>query len=336
MKCILCGINDSKYEYLCEPCFLKNTKFIELVESIDFTICPHCNAIKVKKEWIYHKSLESVLSEHLLNSAKKYHDFDRDSIKLNISKNLDLIHSDVTIYYKDLEKHEKFETKLQLLKNSCPVCNKISGDYFESILQIRSARDISVSEKNELIEFIYDEVKYQNNPNIFIMKYEELHTGLDFYLSSNHFAHILVKKIQDLYGGIIKDSPHLYGKKEGVDLYRITYMIRLPEYRVGDFIKNKDKQYRLLNLNAKGLRVIELNSGEIKALSQKSYNDQNYVLFAKREDLQDAILIYALGDEVQIMDDQNRLYDLKAPKYKINKELKIIKDEDNVYIVPGP
>jgi nonsense-mediated mRNA decay protein 3 len=276
-----------------------------------------------------------VLSEHLLKSAKKIHDFDRVSIKLNISKNLDLIHSTVTIHYKDIEKIEKFETRLQILKNSCPVCNKISGDYFESIIQLRADRNISISEKNEIIEFIYKEVKYENNPNVFIMKYEEMHSGLDFYLSSNHFAHILVKKIQDLYGGTIKQSPHLYGRKEGVDLYRITYAIRLPEYRSGDFIKNKDKHYKILNLNSKGLRVIDLNTGEVRALSQKSYVDQNYVLFAKKENLQDAILIYTSGDEMQIMDDQNRLYELKTPKFKINKELKIIKDDDNVYIVPG-
>ncbi|MEM4071596.1 MAG: NMD3-related protein [Thermoplasmata archaeon] len=335
MKCIICGINDSKYENLCVSCFLKNTKFIELAESIDLTVCPHCGAIKIKKEWIYNKTLESVLSEYLLNSAKKYHEYDSASIKLSISKNLDLIRSDVTIHYKDLEKLEKFETKLQILKNSCPVCNKILGDYFESILQIRSDRDVSESEKNEIIEFVYREVRAQNNPNIFIMKYEEMHTGLDFYLSSNHFAHILVKEIQDLYSGTIKESPHLYGRKEGEDLYRITYMIRLPEYRAGDFIKNKDKQYRILNLNAKGLKVVDLNSGEIKAISQKSYIDQGYKLFAKREDVLDAILIYASGNELQIMDQQNRLYELKAPKYKVGKDLKIIKDNENVYIVPG-
>jgi nonsense-mediated mRNA decay protein 3 len=314
---------------------LKNTKFIDLAASIDLTLCPHCGAIKIKKEWIYHKSLENVLSEYLLYNAKKYHDYDSASIKLSISKNLDLIRSDVIIHYKDLEKHERFETKLQILKNSCPVCNKILGDYFESILQIRSDRDVTESEKNEIIKFVYDEVRAQNNPNVFIMKYEEMHTGLDFYLSSNHFAHILVKEIQDLYGGTIKESPHLYGRKEGEDLYRITYMIRLPEYRAGDFIKSKDKQYRILNLNAKGLKVIDLNSGEIRAISQKSYIDQNYELFAKREDVLDAILIYASGNEVQIMDNQNRLYELKAPKFKIDKELKIVKDDDNVYIVPG-
>lgn len=335
MKCILCGINDAKYENLCESCFLKNTEFITLVESIDLTICPHCNAIKIRKEWIYNRSLENVLSEYLLSTAKKHHDFDSVAIRLSISKNLDKIKSEVKVTYKDLTKEELFETRLQVLKNSCPVCNKVMGDYFEAVLQIRSDRDISNPEKSELIELIVREVKNQNNPNIFIMKYEEMHTGLDFYLSSNHYARILAKKIQDLYGGVIKESPHLYGRKEGEDLYRITYMIRFPEYRVGDFIKKDGRRYRILNMNSKSIRVLDLSTGEVRAIPQKSYIDQNYVLFAKSEDLQDAILIYAQNDEIQIMDSENRLYELKAPAFKIAKEFKIIKDKDNVFIVPG-
>jgi len=48
------------------------------------------------------------------------------------------------------------------------------------------------------------------------------------YLSSNTVARTIARELADTFRGTIGSSPKLFGRKKGKDLYRVTYVVRIP------------------------------------------------------------------------------------------------------------
>jgi nonsense-mediated mRNA decay protein 3 len=68
-----------------------------------------------------------------------------------------------------------------------------------------------------------------------------MHGGLDFYLGSSSLGKLVSRALSQAFGGTIKESHKLVGRKEGKDVYRTTYSVRLSDFRIGDFVR-VDKQ----------------------------------------------------------------------------------------------
>ena len=71
---------------------------------------------------------------------------------------------------------------------------------------------------------------------MFITDFAEERGGIDFYLSEKGSAYTIAKKLQERFGGEIKQSSKNVGMKDSRQIFRMTCLIRLPAYRKGDFI----------------------------------------------------------------------------------------------------
>ena len=86
------------------------------------------------------------------------------------------------------------------------------------------------------VEGLVESMQDKGNRALFITDSKEEHGGLDFYLSDKGSALTITKKVQGKYGGSIKQSSKNIGMKDSRQVYRMTYLLRLPSFRKGDFI----------------------------------------------------------------------------------------------------
>ena len=108
---------------------------------------------------------------------------------------------------------EKKSFQVIKINNKCDICSKISGNYYEAVIQLR---DVPLSTLMDIIS--KDEKK-------FITKIKHVKNGFDIFFMKKPLAKSKSKQLK-LLGLNIKASYKLVGKKKGKELYRDFYSVR--------------------------------------------------------------------------------------------------------------
>jgi nonsense-mediated mRNA decay protein 3 len=145
----------------------------------------------------------------------------------------------------------------------------------------------------------------------------------------------ICRAIIDVYGGKFLESPKLVGQKNGVDLYRITFALRLPEFVKGDIISVGDKFIEVQNCG-KHVSGIDLETGK---RFMENFNDLIDVKKLSRK--QDAVPAVLVADEertIQVLDpDTYETITIKRPEFlsaEPGNEVKIVKTTRGIFVVP--
>ncbi len=333
MKCIICNERESKIEGMCEVCFLERKNYVEVPGKIEITICPTCGAVKIKNSWYYKIPIDEAIRKSIENETKLIDDRPEFSVDYEINEKKETINLNFHLKYLGYVKDEKYELPFIKKFQTCPRCSRQSGDYFETIVQIRSYKK---ENENEIHRFIYDviEKEISRNPDLFILKEERNGDGFDIYLSSNSSTKIIVKKVAEEYGASIKESPQLAGVKNGKKFYRVTYSVRFPDYGEGDYIKNGENRFRILSIRKGQLKVQNILTGEIGSITQKDFRDKGFTVFSRKGDEVDGIFLYENNGEIVIMDSKTlKTLIARKPNFNLGKEIKIIYDGENIFVV---
>ncbi len=315
MICVECGKKTEKlYEGLCLDCYLESKRFFHFPSRIIVKVCRNCGAYKIDGEW-KHDSLEKIVEEYI-----------RENMEGEIDCNLEL----------DFEKGiarcigefggrkviEEGKFDVIVRKRLCEKCSLMKGGYFEAILQIRK-KNLSRRMEKEMEDIIKKRVE---NANSFIMKKERVEEGLNYYIGSKKVAHSIARELKNAYKAEYKSSSSLVGMKDGVEVYRDTYLIRLPEYKIGTFIKLNDVVYRIEAIG----RKIELLSLE----GNKRYIYKDEMKKAKIMDLKerDAIVLHEEKNGTYVMDlETYKTYFVNKVKGK--DKVKIVEYEGKIHVI---
>ena len=83
--------------------------------------------------------------------------------------------------------------------------------------------------------------------------------GFDFQLSSTERARSLARELMIQFGGHVNETNTLVGRKDGRDLLRHTFGVRLPSFLVGDYLLIQEKVYKVTRLDRRKakLRLME-------------------------------------------------------------------------------
>lgn len=201
MFCIKCG-KKAVVDVFCEDCFLSQKKLFDLK---DFSLSV-CNCGKyykngwVKEENLIEKEIERRLKVHGVIKKK--------NIKLKRKGGYLIASVTCSGLIKPCKKMKKEarDIKIFIKKRKCDVCSKISGGYYESVLQIRG--------KNA--EKILRRIPIPKTARI-----EELKQGYDIKLLKKKDAYSIIKDLKPE-----KKSFKFVGTKKGRKLYREYYVFR--------------------------------------------------------------------------------------------------------------
>lgn len=275
MKCASCG-RESKYP-VCGKCLSARITPVDVPPVVEITRCSRCGEYRLDR-W-RDTSLEEAVEYHLsrdvsIHEELSVEEFDFKPVGDEIGRYVFRLNGMLRDFPYSYETF--FEVRVK--KIACERCSRQAGGYYEAIIQIRASnRSLNDEELVAISEMIASGVEREHsNPRAFVSKIEERKEGVDVYLGDKRLAQKIARNIARTFGAEIKESSKIAGREDGRDFYRFTYLVRLPEYFVGDIVEEggvnvivtsveKRKGYDLMTgkpVNFKNPKVV-VRSGEL-------------------------------------------------------------------------
>ena len=341
MFCVECGKEKKLFKNgVCLDCYIENNSFSKGPEVIDIISCPRCNSYKYKNTWKT-EPFEATLKRFIKDIFYISGELKRTQIKIECNEKGKQIKCKIIISgsLDDKKVEEQHFLEVHIKRSVCDVCSKRYGGYFEAVLQIRAdKRKLTREEiKNIKLEVkrLVEDTKNRGNRGLFITDIAEEHDGIDFYLSEKGIAYDIAKKIQRQYGGIIKRSSKNIGMKDSRQIYRMTYLIRLPSYKEGDFILFRDSFFQISTIVRNKVHAVELSNWVEQVFDSKELRKVHMV--GGKESIKEMILVSQTQNEIQAMDPKSyKIVYIKKPK-KVSFDstmIKLVKLEEHVFLLP--
>jgi nonsense-mediated mRNA decay protein 3 len=341
MFCVECGTEGEIYkDGVCIKCYLKNKKFSKGPEILDLPVCVHCQGYKYKNTWT-NDLLNDILRRIIKNNFEISKELQKIDINTNCNETPRSLECKVYIsgLIQEKEITEEHELLVRLRKTVCEVCSRQFGGYHEAIIQVRTEkRKFSKEELRDIqttIEIMVENMQVKGNKTLFIADIGEKHGGIDVYLSHKNAAFTISKMLLNKYGGSIKQSSTNTGMKDSKQIYKVTYLVRIPPYKKEDFIEIDDDYYQIKNLQSNKVKLIKLSDCEETSTDIK--NLENARIISGEEIVKEMILVSQTKNELQLMDEKTyKIYIVKKPKeieYK-TKKIQVIKIDDFLFVHP--
>jgi nonsense-mediated mRNA decay protein 3 len=343
MICVECGKEiEILKDGLCLNCYIKSKAFTKGPDSINVIKCSNCNEFKFQNKW-ENQSLNSIIYNHILQKFKISSEFKNPDININITDDKNPYKKQLIIIIKghisNLEVIEKHLINVNIKREICDICSKKFGGYHEAIIQIRATKrnlsSIEIESINSLIQDFTEKMQYEGNKQIFIADFQIHQNGLDYFISDNNFALSIIQKLQELYGGNITKSSKNIGMKDSRQVYRMTYLLRLYQYKEGDILSNNNKFYYVKKIFKNKILLIDLENWDENNYQSKKLD--NFKIKGGDELKNKMILLSQTRDEVQVMNQNNfKIFNIKKPKmYLFSKEIiEIIQIQDKMFLLP--
>lgn len=265
-------------------------------DNVDITVCTDCRSVLRGKRWLKQENIENTIKRFISES-------------ITTSKSLDIVDVDFNLEWEDdwnananvrvVLKHDKidgakeFKTRVRLKRGICHACSRMHGNYYEAILQIRGKYD---ADRQKAIETYLSDRDMEK----IVMKTIEKHGGVDIYITRAQTARKIASELASRFGCDLVSSAQLYGVKDGRKIYRMTYLVRFPEFTVGDYIAIEKYTVRVIDIRGQNVTVIDIVSGQCIRLNKKDMSTAT--VLGGNEIRKDAIVLSESQTEIVIMD----------------------------------
>ncbi|MGB9929647.1 MAG: 60S ribosomal export protein NMD3 [Methanosarcina sp.] len=268
VTCPKCGKeSDILLDSVCKDCFFETFKLIELPLVLHVRICSNCGAYFQRSKWGDIGNLEEVVLKAVEDALFIHNEAGDVEVYFKpreITPYIYIVRAEVDAIVRGEPVHADAETEVRIQRTACDMCSRESGGYFEAIIQIRAAGRYPTEEEKKrcstLARETMESMRKKGDRLAFISDVIEQKEGIDFYMGSMNASRQVCRLIVSELGGSFSESPTLVGMKDGKNLYRITFAVRLPEFRPGDVIRYRG---RIIQIKSSGKKVngISLEDG---------------------------------------------------------------------------
>ena len=205
LVCPKCGRTSDRIKFIeafCIECYPAN---IKIPKKTRIEQCKSCQKIRIKGEWTPYSRRK--IADHVTGRCKgdfasvEYHP-EEGTITFTILKD-------------DNESKVERSVNVEMKTVMCRNCSRISGGYFQGIIQLRGDPERIEKYARTLIKNL--------ERKTFITKTEEKDKGLDLYVGSSK---AVVETMSELRMKALI-TKKLVGTQRGRRLYRTTFLIRL-------------------------------------------------------------------------------------------------------------
>jgi nonsense-mediated mRNA decay protein 3 len=271
--CVLCGRTGLPLANgVCAECEASRRTLVSAQPHASVTLCPTCGAREVGKHWERAGSSALLGSEDLAPFLVPDDEVGIRRVEWQETGSnpmLKNIHGDVHVRFRGLERVVPVDFTARLVHRTCPDCSRRSGHYYTALIQLRGPEEGAKRRAPELrarLAEIWDatmpsaRADWKGHHSWTEKKPE----GWDHFFTETLSARNIARLFKDRFGAEVKESASLYGRKDGRDLYRVTFAVRLPVHLPGDYYVDKGRLFRLDRPSPKG--GFELTSAATGAL----------------------------------------------------------------------
>jgi len=340
MFCVKCGKDESVADGMCIECFLEGKEIAVLPHHVDLDRCTNCEEFFVEGQW-RELDLEEAVEDSAVAVLKAIPEarvlsVGTTSEELDPRNFLVTVEADTSIG--GFESTSTVTTTVRVKNTVCKRCSRQLGNYYEATIQIRSASGtLGDDVRDEIVRRIRNDVESaaKNNRGLFITKVTEVTGGVDILLSSISTGRTLAHDLANSYGGEYKESSKLVGKtEEGNDMHRLTYLVRLPEYHVGDIVRVNDEIYRLNWIGKNGGKVTRLR--DFRETTIKRADMQSVRTIIAKDDLKEVTVVSRSSGEIQVLHPGNyATVDIRVPENaEIGETVRVASVDGELFYVP--
>ncbi len=330
-RCPVCGKPVEGNLEMCPECYAERREVFRLEDIIELVKCPRCEFFKVRGGW---KDIpfEDALIEAVYASLRVIPEFEVEDVFISplargeVGKYVVRLEGSLDGEFISVEKVAEVRVKREV----CKRCSREAGGYYESIVQIRAdSREIS-EEELEVVRGIIERVleRERENQKAFISKIVERREGIDYYFGDRNIGKKISRLIADELGGKIIESKKIHTRRDGQDVYRFTYAVRLPAYRKGDIVEENGK---ICVVTSQKLgKAVSLDSGE-------TVNLRNPKLIARKKEVRESVVVNCDEFVVEVLHPITQEV-VQAVKPKIDLKpgdtVFVVEYNDSVYVIP--
>lgn len=339
--CVGCGREcEESIDGLCISCWLDGRDLVTLPHHVDLHVCTNCREYDFGGRWVARDPAEAV-QDAAVDALMVVKGAEVDAISTTMEEQDPRVyevgvHAECSVMGYPAEGDAS--TIVRIKNTVCRRCSRQLGSYYESILQIRTASGrLDDEAKEEALAMVENSVARQaaNNRQLFITKMEIVPGGVDVYLSSIALGRSIAKELGEAFCAETKESPKLVGQTtDGQDMYRLTYLVRLPDYRPGDVVVFQGRHCKLTRVNGGGGRLLDLENFRERSVRRADMTEIR--LYEKASDLKRATVVSTSGSEIQVLDPSSyATVDLRVPEgAEIGDSVDVVRVEDALYFVP--
>ena len=244
--CVECGAEGTTLEGLCAKDYAKRHPLVRAPERIHVARCAHCEKLDLPRGWIAATVEEAI---PVLLAARATLDPQVKSTQFTwVAREEDGKNFALTVKTRcqvgpDWDLMVSFRTKVRIRGGACPTCSKQRGDYFVGTVQVRAeGRSLTKDEAHRAAQAAERE---GTGGEEFVTRIESVRGGIDVLVSTNGYAKRLARELAKEFGGTVGSSATLHTQREGREMYRSTYVVRIPAYRPGDVVRWRGVRYRI-------------------------------------------------------------------------------------------
>lgn len=292
MRCASCG-RESEYP-VCGECLSTRITPVEVPPVVEVTRCSRCGEYRLDR-WRA-VSLGEAVEFHLSREVRVHEELSVESLEFEpVGDEVGRYVFRLSGMLRDYSYSYETFFEVRVRKVACERCSRQAGGYYEAIIQIRADnRNLKEEELDVISEIIASGVeKEHSNPRAFISKIEERKEGIDVYFGDKRLAQKIARNLARTFGAEIKESSKIAGREDGRDFYRFTYLVRLPEYFVGDIVEDNGAEIIVTSVEKR--KGYDIRTG-------RSVNLKNPKVIARSEDLMESYVLSMDESTLDILD----------------------------------
>ena len=165
----------------------------------------------------------------------------------------------------------------------CLTCTR-RAEYFEATVQLRSSgRRLDEEELDppRHLDVVIGDMP--EDPMFFITKEGPVQGGYDVVLGSKGLARAWGRHLVQNHGGQTIETNSTVGRKDGVDVTRLTLLYRMPGYGLGDVIRWRDAKWRPTSWTKDGVILERVHRHERTGASWRDL--EHAVVLARHREL---------------------------------------------------
>jgi 60S ribosomal export protein NMD3 len=244
--CVLCGRTGRVLtDGVCAECAADREGLVRVPQQVEVVLCPQCGARFHRGQWVRVGSSTVLSTEDLAPFLEFHPDVGLRSVQWTErarSRSLREVSGEARIRFRGIERTVPLALTARVVSRTCTDCGRRTGRYYTALLQLRGEAQPRTRRPKELrrqLEAIWAGLVREARADwtAAVGWREELPEGWDVYFTDTLAARSVARLAKQQFGAALVESASLFGRKNGQDVYRVTFCLRFPASTLAEVVQ---------------------------------------------------------------------------------------------------
>lgn len=233
--CVVCGATGRPLtDGVCAECAARRTVLLSAPRRGTVTVCPTCGAREVGAHWERRGGSRLLTAEDLSPFLRVHPEAGIRRIRWEETSATSTVRAYVGhahVAFRGTAREVDVPLSVRFVSKTCPDCSRKSGRYYTALVQLRGPLDGRTErpiERRTRLERTWSEI-LRESPSKWreaLSWTEARPEGWDCYFTETLPARSIARLAKQRFGASLKESASLFGRKDGHDVYRVTFCLR--------------------------------------------------------------------------------------------------------------